>query len=129
MPELKRVTVVNDSPDFLELMGDLLHDANYPTTLIDGDRENAMELIEAAGPEILIIDLRLGSDELKGLDILRAVRRHPDLKAVPTLVCTADRWALEDIAEELRAMEGVAVLEKPFQIRDLYRAMEQLAAV
>ncbi len=129
MPELKRVTVVNDSPEFLDLIGDLLHNANYPTTLIDGDRDNAMELIEAAEPEILIVDLRLGSDELRGLDILRAVRRHPDLNAIPILVCTADRWALEAVAEELRAIEDVAVLEKPFEIKDLYRAMELLAAV
>lgn len=128
MPELKRVTVVNDSPEFLELMQDLLHDANYPTTLVDGDRDNAMELIEASEPELLIVDLRLGSDELKGLDILRQIRRHPQLRPVPTLVCTADRWALEEAGEELRSMAGVAVLHKPFGVAELYRALDDLKA-
>jgi hypothetical protein len=43
MPERKRITVVNDNPEFLGLMQDVLQDASYPATLIDGDRENARE--------------------------------------------------------------------------------------
>jgi CheY-like chemotaxis protein len=126
MPELKRVTVVNDSPDFLELMADLLHDASYPATLIDGDRENVMELVEAAEPEILIIDLRLGSDGLKGLDTLRQVRDHPELRDVPTIVCTADRAGLESVEDELRTMPRVSVLMKPFAVDALYEALRDL---
>ena len=129
MPELRRVTVVNDSPDFLELMADLLHDANYPATLVDGDRDNARELIEVSQPEILIIDLRLGSDQLKGMDILRWVRNHPELSEVPTIVCTADAWALEQMADELRAMPHVSVLEKPFSVDQLYEARGRMATI
>ena len=33
-----RVTVVNDSPEFLELVGDILADERIPTILIDGDQ-------------------------------------------------------------------------------------------
>lgn len=128
MPELRRVTVVNDSPEFLELMGELLHDASYPATLIDGDRGNAMELIEFAEPEILIIDLRLGADELKGLDILRQVREHPTLRDVPTIVCSADHVALDEHDAELRGLDRIVVLPKPFEIRDVYRAIEQVLA-
>ena len=126
MPEPKRVTVVNDDPAFLELMQDLLQDASYAAILIDGDRDNALELVEASDPEVLIVDLRLGSDELKGLDILRRVRRHPTLRNVPTVVCTADTWSLQDFAEELRSMPGVSILTKPFHIADLYRMLEEL---
>jgi CheY-like chemotaxis protein len=129
MPELRRVTVVNDSPDFLELMADLLHDASYPATLVDGDRDNATELIEVSQPEILIIDLRLGTDQLKGMDILRWVRRHPDLSEVPTIICTADLFALERMADELRAMPRVTVLEKPFSVEQLYEALREMATI
>jgi CheY-like chemotaxis protein len=126
MAEPKRVTVVNDNPAFLELMQDLLQDATYPATLIDGDRDNALELIAASDPEIMIVDLRLGSDQLKGLDILRRVRQHPALRAVPTVVCTADTWSLEEFAEELRSTPGVSILTKPFAIADLYRVLEKI---
>jgi CheY-like chemotaxis protein len=127
MPELRRVTVVNDNPEFLELMGDLLHDANYPATLIDGDRANAMELIEAAEPEILIIDLRLGSDGLSGWDILLQVRAHPELRELPTVICTADHEGLRGIEYQVQTMPRVAVLTKPFAIDELYEVLERVS--
>jgi CheY-like chemotaxis protein len=123
-----RVTVVNDNADFLELMQDLLQDATYPTTTIDGDRDNALELIEASEPELLIIDLRLGGDGVRGLDILRQVRAHGSLSHVPTIICTADHSALRSITAELDAMSRVAVLRKPFSLGELYRSIEQVSA-
>jgi CheY-like chemotaxis protein len=126
MSEMQRVTVVNDSPEFLELMADVLHDASYPATVIDGDRDNALELIEAAEPEILIIDLRLGSDGLHGMDIVRWARQHPQLSRVPTIICSADRYGVEQVQEELDAMSGVTVLMKPFSVDELYAALREL---
>jgi CheY-like chemotaxis protein len=127
MPDMMRVTVVNDSPEFLRLMADVLHDAHYPATVIDGDRDDATELIEAAEPEILIIDLRLGSDGLHGMDILRWARQHPQLSAVPTIICTGDSYGLERVQDELDSMVGVTVLMKPFSVDELYAALQQLA--
>ena len=126
MPEMQRVTVVNDSPEFLRLMADVLHDAHYPATVIDGDRYDAMELIEAAEPQILIIDLRLGSDGLHGMDILRWARQHSELSTVPTIVCTGDSYGLEQVQEELDSFPGVTVLMKPFSVDELYAALQQL---
>jgi CheY-like chemotaxis protein len=126
-PEQKpRITVVNDSPEFLELMADLLHDERYPVTLVDGDRENAVELIVAALPQALIIDLRLGSDELHGWDVLTAVRRHPDLSELPTLVCTGDLKGLERLAGDLAGMRRVATITKPFSVDELFSSLDAL---
>ena len=124
--EHPRVTVVNDSPEFLELMQDLLQDATYPATLIDGARDNALELVEASRPDVLIIDLRMGDDELHGLRLLHQARERSTLQRIPTLVCTADRWALETLEPELETMERVAVLAKPFSITELYAAIDSL---
>lgn len=129
MAQLKRVTVVNDSPDFLALMADLLMNANYPATLIDGDRPEAKKLVEASQPEILIIDLRLGTEGLSGLEILRWARDHPDLSRVPTIVCTADHWGVQQVRVELDAIDSVSILLKPFSVDDLYQALGELAAV
>jgi CheY-like chemotaxis protein len=128
MPERKRVTVVNDNPEFLQLMQDLLQDASYPATLISGDRENATELIRDSEPEVLIIDLRLGSDEMKGLDILRWTRKHPVLRNVPAIVCTADSWGVESVQAELKGYGNVTVLVKPFSVNQLYGAMSEVAS-
>jgi CheY-like chemotaxis protein len=116
-PTQPRVVVINDNPDFLDLMGDLLHDERYPVTLIDGDRPNTLELIEAALPQALIIDLRLGSDELHGWDVLKQVRSHATLSRLPTIVCSADIDALATVERESRDHGRTAVLRKPFRHR------------
>jgi CheY-like chemotaxis protein len=128
MPQPKRVTVVNDSPEFLQLMQDLLQDASYPATLIDGDRENAFDLIQASQPEILIVDLRLGSEGLRGLELLKLVRGDDELRRVPTVICTADAWGVDGAREEIEAIDQVAVLTKPFAIDDLYGVLRVLGA-
>jgi CheY-like chemotaxis protein len=125
-PEKPHVVVVNDSPEFLELMADLLHDDRYPVTVIDGDRDNAVELIVAAVPQALIIDLRLGSDGLHGLDVLRQVRRTPELRELPTLICTADIPSLEEMGGEIAAMRRVATIRKPFSVDQLLATLDAL---
>jgi CheY-like chemotaxis protein len=122
------VVVVNDNPEFLKLMADVLHDERYPTTVIDGDRDEAVDLIRAAVPQLLIIDLRLGRDELHGLDVIREVRRDAQLRELPTLICTGDKLGLEMLEDELAEMQRVDTLMKPFSIDELTSKMEQLLA-
>ncbi len=109
-------------------MADLLLDANYPATLIDGDRPEAKALIEAAQPEILIIDLRLGSEGLSGLEITRWVRQHPQLSGLPTIICTANHFGIESVREEIEAMEKVRILLKPFSMDELHEALAEAGA-
>ncbi|HEY7525533.1 MAG TPA: response regulator [Candidatus Limnocylindria bacterium] len=127
-PEHTRVVVVNDNPEFLDLMADILHDERYPTTVIDGDRADAVHLITAAVPQLLIIDLRLGSNQLHGLEVIRQVRADPSLREVPTLICTGDTEALASLEEELAAMRRVDTMVKPFSIDELFSKMQGLLA-
>ena len=121
-----RVTVVNDSPEFLELVGDILADERIPTILVDGDRPDALERIRASRPDVLMIDLRMGSDELHGWDIAQEIRRDPELADVPILVCSADPIALASIQEQLDDTRRAGTLTKPFSIDHLIEAIDRL---
>lgn len=89
MPATPRITAVNDSPEFLELVGDILTDEHYAVTLIDSDKAGTSAAIKASQPDILILDLRLGSEGLRGRDVLQDVRRDPDLAHLPVLCAAA----------------------------------------
>ena len=128
-PEHTHVVVVNDNPEFLEMMAEVLADEDYPVTVIDGDRDGATELIRAAVPDALIIDLRLGREELHGWDVLQEVRRDPQLSQLPTLICTGDLRALDRLEGQLTAMRRIDVLRKPFEIDELYAKLSQLVAL
>jgi CheY-like chemotaxis protein len=122
----QRVTVVNDNPEFLKLMGDLLKEERYVVTLVDGDRDDAIDLIRASQPQAVIIDLRLGKAELHGWDLLRTLRSDPNLSELPTLMCTGDLRGLEQVAEQLGGMRRVSTLKKPFDIDELFSKLDAL---
>jgi len=120
------IVVVNDNPDFLEVMADLLHDHRYAATVVDGDRDNALELVRAAEPDGLIIDLRLGRDELHGWDVLQEIRSDPELSELPTVICSADLEALGGLQEKLAGMRRVATISKPFAINEMLATLEHV---
>ena len=125
---MARITVVNDNPEFLELVHDILEDEHFETTAIDGDRDDALALVVQSNPDLLIIDLRMGSDELHGWDIAQQVRREPSLEGLPLIVCSADQTALLSLADDLAETKKVETLLKPFAISELTAAIDRLLA-
>jgi CheY-like chemotaxis protein len=124
--EHTHIVVVNDNPEFLDVMADILHDHRYAATVIDGDRENALELVQAAEPDGLIIDLRLGRDELHGWDVLQEIRRDPHLSELPTIICSGDIEGLAGLAERLAGMRRVATIKKPFAVQEMLSTLERV---
>jgi CheY-like chemotaxis protein len=123
---MARVTVVNDTPDFLDLVHDILEGDRYDTVLIDSDRADAIELVRSSRPDLLMIDVRLGRHGQSGWDIARQVRVEPEFNRVPVLICSADRQAMRELQADLAPTRRVATLAKPFEIDDLTRAIDGL---
>jgi CheY-like chemotaxis protein len=115
-----RITVVNDSGDFLALMHTLLQEeSGYDVSVIEGDRITSVEPIRATRPDLIIIDLRLAQGRMSGWDVLRQVREDHDLREVPVLICTADQRELRTREPELADLPRVRILLKPFTVGEL----------
>lgn len=125
---MARVTVVNDNPDFLELMHDILEDDRYDATTIDGDRADALDLIRDSRPDLLMIDLRMGSDMLHGWDIAQQVRAAPEFDGLPVLICSGDVPALKSLEADLEGALHVGTLVKPFGVDELTDTLDRLLA-
>ncbi len=125
---MARITVVNDSPEFLELMDEILEDDRHATTTIDGDRHDAVEAIVGSRPDLLIIDIRLGVEGDHGWEIAKAVRARPEVTGPPVLLCCADPFAVSELADELEMARDVETLPKPFSVLQLTDAVERLLA-
>ena len=113
----KLIAVVDDCPEFLPLVEDLLTGDGYRVATAYGQGQVAARL-RALRPHLLILDLVLGQGE-SGWDILEDVRREPDLAATPVILCTADVLGIEARAAALRRHRDVAVLTKPFHIAEM----------
>lgn len=119
-----RISVINDNPDFLELMSAILdEDAGYEVTLFNGDQTTIAEIAESK-PELIIVDLLLGG--ASGWEIVALSRADDRLADVPIVICSADVTALRDRAAELEGIGKVHVLAKPFGIDEVTGMVERL---
>lgn len=124
-PRRPRISVVNDNPDFLELMSAILdEDAGYEVTLFDGE-ETSIDELAASDPDLMIIDLVMGG--ASGWEIVALSRADERLAGRPILVCSADIASLREKAEELARIGGVHVLEKPFSVDQITEVVAGLA--
>ena len=125
---MPRVTVVNDNPEFLDLVHDILEGDRYETTMIDGDRPGVLDIIRSSRPDLLMIDVRLGVEGDHGWEIAQEVRGESQFTELPVLLCSADTLALEGLASGLAETRRVATLEKPFTIDQLISTIDELLA-
>ena len=122
----RKITVVNDNPEFLEVMRDILEDERYVVTTIDGDLDGALSRVLESTPDLLILDLRMGTDQLHGWDIAQDIRREPELRGLPLIICSADVVALRALAEDMAEAQSVRTLEKPFGVTELIDVVDEM---
>lgn len=123
---MAHVTVVNDSPEFLELVRDILEGDAYDTTLIEADEQDALPLIRQSQPDVLMIDLRMGREGVHGWDVARALRHEVEFERLPIVICSGDLQAMGELESELTATRDVATLTKPFEIDELIATIDSL---
>jgi CheY-like chemotaxis protein len=125
---MARITVVNNSPEFLELVRDILESDRYEATTIDADQPEALDRIRASSPDLLMIDLRLGEAGSAGWDLARQLRSESDFARLPILICSGDLAALDEIEPDATDNPRVETLAKPFGIDELTDAIDRLLA-
>jgi DNA-binding response OmpR family regulator len=119
----KHVYVVNGSPEFLDIVRQLLQDENYNVTTTNFVRRS-FESIEASRPDLLIIDLVIG--ETVGRDLLVQLREAASTRDIPVLLVSTRPDLLADVQDRHEEFCGDRYLLKPFDLDDLLDNIYQL---
>lgn len=119
----RRVTVIDDSPELLALFDQALSEDGVDVTLLDG-AASLLE-IEDTSPDLLVVDLRLGSDSLPGWDIVHMVQADPVMRDTPIIVCSAALDHVRQYEDEANASPTTYLLPKPFSIYDLHEVLAE----
>jgi CheY-like chemotaxis protein len=124
---MARVSVINDSSEFLQLMQDLLSSLGHNMTGFQAV-DTAFEQVVASDPQLLVVDLRLEDkrQEVSGWELIILAKAHRDLLNVPIILCTADVWELEKRAKDLEQIAGVHVRTKPFAVDEMCDLVQEL---
>ena len=110
-----RISVVDDSLEFLDLIRDVLG-TRYEVTTHAVVHDVAA--LAASAPDLLVLDLHCGGPQggLTGWEILALARSDAALRDVPAVVCSGDLAALREDRIRLVAYGDVQLVAKPFDV-------------
>ncbi len=110
------VFVVNNAPEVLDLMRELLQDDNYNVTTTTFAPET-FDRIATFQPSLLMIDLAAG--ERDGWDLLERVHGEAATNDIPVVVTSTDPGLLEDAKAQQDRYGGQRFLAKPYDIDEV----------
>lgn len=117
----KTVMIIEDEPDAAEMFAEMMR-VNGFRVLKMFSSAPAIPLIIQEKPDIIILDVMM--PDISGLEVLRYMRREPDLTTIPVIVVSAKSMP-GDIKVGMDAGASM-YLTKPVGFLDLKQAVEQV---
>jgi two-component system, chemotaxis family, response regulator PixH len=124
MTERKRVVIINDTKEILELFRDVVEGEMGHEAILMSFAPDELSRIVDAKPDLLIVDFILGDREMEGWQLLQKMRMNRDTAGIPIVACTA---AIRQVRESEAYLleQGIEVVLKPFTVDQLEGAVQR----
>ena len=127
MDVTKRILVVDDRNELLQLMRRVLEDEQYQVSILQEGKE-AVAKVRNLLPDLLILDVKL--DNMSGQDILEEIRNDRVTADIPVILYTAAVLEADQVSKLIESSpqryNGVYLLKKPFELNDLLDKVEEM---
>jgi DNA-binding response OmpR family regulator len=120
-PGQKTVMIIEDEHESAELFAEMMRVGGYRVLKMFSGA-SAVSTIAREKPDAVILDIML--PDISGLDVLRGMRREPELAGTPVIVVSA-KVLPSDVRNGLEAGASL-YLTKPVTFRDLKDAVDRL---
>jgi adenylate cyclase len=120
----QRILVVDDTPQNVKLLGDLLSAKGYEvTTAASG--EQALESIARQPPDLVLLDIMMPG--ISGYEVCRRIRENPATALLPVVLATS----LDPNQERIKGIEAGAddFLSKPVNQAELFARVKSLLRI
>jgi two-component system, cell cycle response regulator DivK len=114
LEKMKRILVVEDQADNLQILRDLLSHAGYEM-LEAQDGQEGVRMAKAELPDLILMDVQLPT--MDGYEATRLIKAEPALKATPIIMVTS--YALSGDETNAQAAGCDAYVPKPYSPRHL----------
>jgi CheY-like chemotaxis protein len=111
-----KILLADDDYSMVALLKTLLGMEGYQVATLLDQPGDVLENIRSAKPDILLIDIYLG--DRNGLDIVRQIRRMPDLNSIRIIMSSGI-----DKTEESLAAGANAFMLKPYMPNELFEIL------
>src|SRR5438876_1940094 len=115
---MSKILIVEDDAGFASSLAEAVRDFGYEVTIAPSG-EDALARFDEIGAALVFLDLRLRG--MHGLEVLRALKSHPDRASTPVVILTA----FADAANTIEAMKLGAFdhLTKPIGRDDIHAVL------
>jgi len=117
-PKKTKVLIVDDEPEILSSLGNILRRINYETLTASTGAE-AIKSVENEKPDLIILDVML--PDMDGGDVAAAVERNPATAQIPIIFVTGVITKQEE-TKNLKSGKHY-VLAKPVTVEDLQKTI------
>ena len=117
----KKAIIVEDHPDIADLLEIILGIDEYQVVKIHSST-GALSVIRAENPDVVLLDIMM--PDVSGLEVLRFMRREPELQKTPVVIVSA-KTLPADIRTGFEA-GATAYLTKPIDMEKLRETVAQV---
>jgi CheY-like chemotaxis protein len=115
--------IVDDQPELRNLLKKILYSSGYSNFREAGDGNEALEKINTAIPDLLILDLKM--PRMSGYEVIGMLKENAQTKDIPVLIMSG--YAVEvGKLEEYVKKKAIPVVAKPFNIEQLKKLVNYL---
>ena len=119
----KKVLVVDDEPDALELVKLVLESVGFETTLAMSGME-ALDKIDASKPDLVLLDIMM--PDMDGWDVFRKIKeKNPE---IPIAILTAKAQNIDKLLG-LHVLKADDYITKPFGKNELISKVRKLLKI
>ena len=115
----KTVMIIEDEADAAELFSEMMRINGFRVIKMFSSAP-AIPIITQEKPDVILLDVMM--PDISGLEVLRYIRREPDLSATPVIILSAKSMP-SDIKTGIEAGASL-YLTKPVGFQDLKNAVE-----
>ena len=116
----KKILVINDTQEILQLFADILITEGYEVALHSYSTRD-IDLVRKVAPDLIISD-HPPTDEKQAWQFLQKLKMTRETARIPVVLCTTNSKTIME-GEGHLAAKGVIVVLKPFDIDDLLEAV------
>lgn len=117
----KTVMIIEDEADAAELFSEMMRINGFRVIKMFSSAP-AIPIIAQERPDVILLDVMM--PDISGLEVLRYIRREPELSSIPVIILSAKSMP-GDIRTGIEAGASL-YLTKPVGFQDLKQAVEQV---
>ena len=119
----KKIMVVDDEPDILMTVGQMLEMVGYEVIRATNGNECIEKLNDEAqaNPDLIVLDIMM--PEVSGWDVAAKIKENPKWNSIPIVFLTAKG---DTMSIGMGAMASEDYIVKPFDVKDLIDRIQKI---